>query len=145
MDAALTEFQAALAADPDDADTRYQLGATYLVQAFPMGALEPDPDLLAKAESEFEGALDVAPGKPEALVGLANIYMLRGNMTEAIGLLEEAVEANPRMPEALFALGRAYAATGETERAKDTLQDFLDTGPPALWAQQAEELLAEIE
>lgn len=144
MEAALRAFEAALDADPEDADTHYQLGATYLVQAFPMNALEPDPELLQKAEEEFQQALEIVPRKPEALVGLANVYMLRDRMEEAVDLLEQAVEQAPEMREALFALGRAYAAVGEMDEAQTTLQAFLDTNPPPVWAQQAEEMLGDL-
>jgi tetratricopeptide (TPR) repeat protein len=145
METALQEFQAALEEDPDDSDTHYQLGATYLVQAFPMGAPEPDDALLAKAEAEFERALELAPSKPEALVGLANIQMLQGDMQGAITLLEDAIEQNPTMREALFALGRAYLETGQVGKAKTTLEQFLETNPPQVWAQQARDLLAQLE
>ncbi|MBN1247175.1 MAG: tetratricopeptide repeat protein [Anaerolineae bacterium] len=141
MDTALEEFQAALAADPDDADTHYQLGATYLILAYPMGAMEPDADRLAQAQAEFDRALEVSPGKPEALIGLANIYMLQNEMEQAIALLEDVVAERPDMREALFALGRSYAAVGETDKAITTLEQFLQTDPPAVWAEQAEELL----
>ena len=141
MDTALAEFESALEADPDDADTHYQLGATYLILAFPMGAVEPDPERLAEAEAQFNRALEVSPGKPEALVGLANIYMLQNDMPQAITLLEDVVAQRPDMREALFALGRSYAAVGDTDKAVTTLETFLETDPPAVWADQAEQLL----
>ncbi|MBN1249715.1 MAG: tetratricopeptide repeat protein [Anaerolineae bacterium] len=144
MVTAQSEFEAALSADPADADTHYQLGATYLIQAYPMGAVEPDTGLLQQAQSEFDTALQLVPGKPEALVGLANVEMLRGEMEAAIGLLEQAITASPTMREALFALGRSYAAVGQTEKARTTLRQFLDTDPPTMWAQQAEEMLLEL-
>ncbi|MCJ7549265.1 MAG: tetratricopeptide repeat protein [Anaerolineae bacterium] len=141
MEAAMAEFQAALEADPDDADTHYQLGATYLVLAFPMGAIEPDAGRFQQAEDEFNRALAEEPDKPEALVGLANIYMLRNDMAQAISTLERVIEQSPQMREALFALGRAYAAVGDTVNAKSTLEQFLDADPPAVWAEQAQEIL----
>jgi tetratricopeptide (TPR) repeat protein len=142
---ALEEFQSALEIDPDDPDTHYQLGATYLVMAFPMGASEPDPELLQKAASEFQRALDLAPDKAEALVGLGNVYMLQANFSEAITVLKQAVEINPDMREALFALGRAYVQAGEIELARETLQRFLKTDPPAVWAEQAQDILEQLE
>lgn len=144
MTTAMAEFEAALAADPEDEDTRYQLGAAYLIQAFPMGALEPDSGLLDRAQAEFERALSIAPQKPEALVGLANVYMLRDDMAAAIDLLEQALDQTPNMREALFALGRAYAVAGRLEDARGTLRRFLETEPPAVWAQQAQEILASL-
>jgi tetratricopeptide (TPR) repeat protein len=145
MQTALNEFQLALEEDPGDPDTHYQLGATYLILAFPMGAVEPDPDLLQQSEEQFELALNASPDKPEALVGLANIYMLQNDLPQAIELLEKAVQAQPYMREALFALGRAYAFSGKIAEAKSTLQTFLETDPPAQWKQQAEELLGQLE
>ncbi len=145
MDAAQEQFEAALAADPEDADTHYQLGATLLIQAFPTGAQEPDPQLLAKAEMQFQRALEFASDMPEALVGLANIAMLRNNMEEAIVMLERAVELQPAMREALFALGRAYTVVGRLDEAKTMLQTFLGTDPPPVWAQQADLMLEELD
>lgn len=144
MDQAMQEFETALEIDPSDPDTHYQLGAAYLVMAFPMGALEPDAEFLAQSEAEFEQALDLSADKPEALVGLANVYMFQNKNSDAIGLLERAVEKNPEMREALFALGRAYAVSGQMDRARETLQDFLETEPPEVWAQQAQELLNQL-
>jgi tetratricopeptide (TPR) repeat protein len=144
METALQEFQSALDIDPNDPDTHYQLGATYLVMAFPMGALEPNAEQLAQAQTEFESALDLAPDKPEALVGLANVYMFQNKLSDAITLLEKAVEQHPDMREALFALGRAYAVTGQLDLAKQTLEHFLETDPPEVWAEQAREILTQI-
>ncbi len=145
MQTSLDEFQLALDEDPGDPDSHYQLGATYLVLAFPMGAVQPDPDLLQQSEEQFELSLEVSPDKPEALVGLANVYMLKNDLPQAIDLLEKAVQAKPDMREALFALGRAYAFSGNVAQAKSTLEHFLETDPPAQWKQQAEELLAQLE
>jgi tetratricopeptide (TPR) repeat protein len=145
MQTALNEFKLALEEDPNDPDSHYQLGATYLILAFPMGATEPDPDLLHQSEEQFELSLQASPDKPEALVGLANVYMLRSEYSQAIDLLENALQAQPDMREALFALGRAYAFSGNETKAKSTLQTFLETDPPAQWKQQAEELLSQLE
>ena len=144
METALAEFQSALDIDPTDPDTHYQLGAAYLVMAFPMGALEPEAEYLAKSQTEFEEALELVPDKPEALVGLANVYMFQNQFPDAIALLEKAIEQNPDMREALFALGRAYAVTGQTDLAKQTLEHFLETDPPEVWSQQAQEILDQI-
>lgn len=145
LDTALAEFNAALEADPDDPDTYYQRGAAYLVQAVPTGATEPDFALLDKAESDFNRALEITPRKPEALVGLANAMMLRGDLETARELLEDAVEQNPDMREALFALGQVYAQLGQDEKAKETLEHFLETDPPTVWAEQARGLLESLD
>ncbi len=144
IETAEAEFKAALETEPDDPDTHYQLGATYLVKALPANSQMPDPAMLAEAQAEFERALELAPGKAEALVGLGNSYLLENRIDEAIETLQEAVEVNPEMPEALFALGRAYALSGQAEEARETLERFLQTNPPEVWAQQAQQLLGQI-
>lgn len=145
LDVAREAFNAALEADPEDADTHYQLGATYLMQSFPEDAIQPEPELLAQAEAEFELARDLAPEKVEALVGLANAAMLRNDMDGAMQLLKDALERVPDMPEALFALGRVYAITGQADEAATTLQRFLETDPPQPWVQEAEDLLQQVQ
>jgi len=145
LETATQEFNAALAIDPNDPDSHYQLGATYLVMAVPLTVdAAPDADVLSKAEVEFQHALQLAPEKPEALVGLGNVYLLQNRFEEAVTVLAQAVKARPQMSEALFALGRAYAATEQPELARTTLQQFLDTQPPAEWAQQAQLLIAQL-
>lgn len=144
LEKAIEEFNTALETDPEDPDTHYQLGAAYLVKALPANSNVPDEEWLRKAQSQFQKALDLQPGKAEALVGLGNSYLLENRIDEAIEVLEQAVEENPQMPEALFALGRTYATAGQTEQARETLQAFLETNPPQVWAEQARQLLVQL-
>ncbi len=141
METAVAEFKAALEADPNDPDSHYQLGATYLQ----MAVSDSDPTYLQQAEAEFEQVLALAPGKPEALVGLGTLYLNQNKIAEAIELLEQAVQSNPEMREALFALGTAYFTSGDTAAAKETLQKFLDTQPPEQWAKEAQDIMAQLE
>ncbi len=146
MQKAVEEFQAALEVDPNDPDTHYQLGATYLTMAQPTAlGQQPDETLLEQAKQELERALELAPNKPEALVGMGHYYMTMNQYPEAIETLESAVEQNPKLREALFALGHAYAKNGQIARAKEMLNAFLDTNPPDDRAQPARDLLEELE
>lgn len=140
METAVQEFKFALEADPNDPDSHYQLGATYLQIA----SSTSDLSYLTQAEAEFQQVLALAPGKPEALVGLGTLYMSQNKISEAVALLEQAVQANPEMREALFALGVAYYSQGEVALAKETLQKFLDTQPPERWAKEAQDILAQL-
>lgn len=89
--------------------------------------------------------LTLAPGKPEALVGLGTLYLNQNRIAEATKLLEQALQGNPEMREALFALGMAYFASGDVDSAKTTLQKFLDTQPPEQWANEAREIMEQME
>ncbi len=143
METALSEFQAALEVDPDDLNTRYQLGAVYLVLSIPANSPFADVDKLELAIAQFEQVLAVNPDKVEALVGLGNARLIEGNYEEGVALLERAVALAP-IPEALFSLGRAYAFLGRTEEARVTLERFLDTNPPLPWANQAQAILQQL-
>jgi len=140
METAVAEFETALEADPNDPDSHYQLGAAYLQ----MASSTQDASLWAKAEAEFEQVLTLDPKKPEALVGLGTLYAGQGKFVEAIPLLEQAVDENPEMREALFALGLSYKENAQDDLAKAALEKFLETEPPAQWAQQAQQALNEL-
>ena len=146
LDTAVSEFQQALAADPNDPDTHYQLGAAYLVMAIPQDPFAPPDDtLLAQAAAEFEAALALAPDSVAPRIGLGNLYLIQNDFAQAIAVLESVIADNPNQLEALFALGQAYAARGDFAAAQETLEHFLSLNPPAVWAEQAHLLLAELE
>jgi tetratricopeptide (TPR) repeat protein len=138
--AAAAEFNAALKLDPDDADTHYQLGATYLVQALSGGdpAAPVDPQLLEQAVAEFEAALESRTDMPEALIGMANVFIQQADYAAAIKALQRAIEQTPA-PEAYYALGEAYARSGDTAGACEAYSRFLELDPPATWRAQGEQ------
>ncbi len=139
---AVDEFKAALEEDPDDPDSHYQLGATYLAMAQPTALGQPaNFEVLELARAELEKAMELAPDKAEPLVGMGHYYMTRNELANAIEALEKALELDPDLPEALFALGNAYAAAGKPSEAKEALEKFLDTDPPKVRAEQAEALI----
>lgn len=142
LDTAVAEFETALTIEPDDPDTHYQLGAAYLLQSLPPNEnVAPVQSKLDAARAEFERSWELAPGKAEVLVGLGNVYLMQGDFARATTYLEQAVDTAPQMPEALFALGRTYALTGNFEGAREMLERCLATNPPAVWAQQAQQML----
>ena len=138
--AAVAEFEAALKLDPDDADTHYQLGATYLVLALsadPMASA--NSELLDKAISEFETALETHEDMPEALIGMGNIYIHQADYEAAVEALQRAIEQVPASPEAYYALGEAYARSGDIDNACEAYDSFLELDPPETWRVQAEQ------
>lgn len=146
IETAQREFMVALDLDPSDPDSHYQLGATYLMQAVPSDPASMELDLakLDLAVYEFEAALTLEPGKPEPLVGMANIHLMYGDSAAAIAALHTALENRPEMREALFGLGRAYFMAGDFESATATLNQFLATNPPPEWSLEAQRILDDI-
>jgi len=135
---ALGEFQTALQLDPDDPDTHYQLGVVYLNLAFPVDnpTAPPDPQFVEQAVAEFETALELKEGMPEALIGMANISMLRADFEAAIEALQQAIEQMPDSPEAYYALGGAFAQSSDTASACESYTHFLTLNPPQTWRDQ---------
>jgi tetratricopeptide (TPR) repeat protein len=144
LQSAIDEFEAALQIDPDDPDTHYQLGATYLTLALsgsaPAAAV--DPELLDQATAEFNIAIELREGMPEALIGLGNVYIQQGDYETAIETLRQAIESVPNSREAYYALAGAYAQSGNIDRACETYKHFLTLDPPANWQAQAEQTMA---
>lgn len=146
LESAIDAFEAALDIDPNDADTHYQLGATYLTLALSgtEPTTPPDPELLNRATEEFEIALGLRENMPEALIGLGNIHLQRGDYDSAIETLRQAIEFVPDSREARYALGGAYAQKGNIDQACETYREFLSLDPPAAWQSQAEQIMASL-
>jgi tetratricopeptide (TPR) repeat protein len=144
LQSAIDEFESALEIDADDPDTHYQLGATYLTLAISGSASTTavDPDLLAEATKEFNTALELREGMPEALIGLGNVSMQLGDYENAIDTLQQAIESVPDSREAYYGLASAYAQSGNIDRACETYKHFLSLDPPAGWRAQAEQAMA---
>jgi protein O-GlcNAc transferase len=79
---ALGEYDAALAASPNDADVHHNKGAVYVQQA--LQASPPDEALLDQGLREFQVALELDPGLPQAHFSLGVVYNMRGQSQEAI-------------------------------------------------------------
>ncbi|MGD8997787.1 MAG: tetratricopeptide repeat protein, partial [Anaerolineae bacterium] len=144
LQSAIDEFEAALQIEPDDPDTHYQLGATYLTLALSGSASSAavDPELLDQATEEFIEAIELREGMPEALIGLGNVYIQQADFETAIETLGQAIESIPDSREAYYALGGAYAQSGDIDMACETYEHFLTLDPPANWRAQAEQMMA---
>lgn len=73
--------------------------------------------LLDEAEREFRLALEVDGNNLDALAGLGQVEVARGQYSDAVPLLERATRVSSQMVSAFRSLGDAYAATGDLPRA----------------------------
>ena len=91
--------------------------------------------------AELESALELEEDMPEALIGMANIYLQQGDFAAAIDALERAIQGAPNAPEAYYALGEAYAQSGDKDSACEAYSQFMDLNPPSNWRAQAQQMM----
>jgi tetratricopeptide (TPR) repeat protein len=109
-DEAIAAYQQAAALQPKDAEPH--LGA---------GLLLEKQGKFTEAENEYKQALALGPS-PDALTGLANIYMRVRRFPEAEEYLRKVVAAEPGEAAAHIQLGRVLAAEGKNEAAVAELE-----------------------
>lgn len=107
------EYQAALAADPNDEKAECRLGD--------LAALRGDPN--AGAE-HYERALKLQPEDPEAVIGVAKSLMARNEGEKALPLLERAVKLDSMNPVAHFRLSTLYRKMGRSDDADRELAEY---------------------
>jgi tetratricopeptide (TPR) repeat protein len=93
--------------------------------------------LYDQAEREFRLALETEPGNQEALAGLGQVQVKRGEYSEALPNLERATRSTSQMVSAFRALGDAYAALGETEKAATAYRQAVALTPGDVGARLA--------
>ena len=90
LDEALSEYDAALAVNPDDADVHYNKGAAYVQQALQVSI--HDEALLDQGVGEFQRALEIDPNLPQAHFSLGVVYVTRGQNQDAISEFQRFLE-----------------------------------------------------
>ena len=119
LDAALKEFEAELALNPNDAIARYQVAQVLVAQQTPQ-----------QAGAQLARALELTPDFPEALVSLGKLRLEEKRNEEAIELLQRAVKLTPRSEAAHYNLMIAYRNAGnmaEARREKSELDKLQQT------------------
>jgi tetratricopeptide (TPR) repeat protein len=121
---AISEFEQALAQQPDDPKVLFALGNT----AGQLG-------LADAAQQFYRRVLNLDPCRKEAIVNLANLLRSTGQFDTAIAILVPAVAREPRSPELHLTLGSAWREKGDRERATVHYEAALIASPgyaPAL-------------
>ncbi|HEV2563167.1 MAG TPA: tetratricopeptide repeat protein [Rhizomicrobium sp.] len=115
---AISRFEQALAARPDDSRVLFALGNT----ARTLGMPKP-------AEEFFRRVLALEPERIEALVNLANLLRANGNPQAAENLLAPALSRNPQSAELWLTLGSACREMGDAARAEIHWHEALRLNP----------------
>jgi tetratricopeptide (TPR) repeat protein len=114
LSAAEQEFKTELASNPWDADSEYELGEAYRLQA----NLEP-------AEEHYRRSIQIDPNLGAAQTALGDLLFSKGKPEEALPHLETGVRLDADDETAHYKLSRAYAAMGRHEEAKREMDLFL--------------------
>ncbi len=117
-DAAIREFEAALASNPGFVDARVRLGETYAR----IGRVED-------AIREYQLILDHRPKKTPVRAQLAQLLTDQGRDTEALQHWHVVTVAMPDLPEGHFQYGRALVESGQYETAVESFQRSLELVP----------------
>lgn len=107
QDAAITQFQLELSADPDNAIDRSMLAWAFLMDNSP-----------AEALPEAQKAVQEAPALPMAQLSLGRALLETGDARSATPILEKALALDPQNLEIHLALARAYSETGREQDAR---------------------------
>ena len=129
---AIQHFQQALAADPNNADAYYNLGATY----YAMGRQRNDAQLMAQAEGLYHQCLDLAPDHEDCHRGLAALLVDTNRPESAFTLLRRWAERSQQLSQPRIELARLYEEFGDRDNAVRHLTDalHLDSQNSRAWA-----------
>ena len=123
--AAIEQFQLAIQNNPGDADSYYNLGATYQR----LGKLTHDPAYSQQAEQYYRLALDMNPNHADCNRGMAVLYVEENRPTEAFALLHRWTQRSPGCPEPRIELARLYEEFGNRDLARTHLEEALALQP----------------
>jgi tetratricopeptide (TPR) repeat protein len=122
---AVKEFQEATYAEPNNADSYYNLAATY----HQWGKQEHRQADLDQAEAYYNLCLDRNGNHTECYRGLAVLLAEQGRKEEAFRLIEGWVQRQPAVADAKIELARLNEEFGNRQAAKELLIDALANQP----------------
>ncbi|MFQ5736365.1 MAG: tetratricopeptide repeat protein [Thermodesulfobacteriota bacterium] len=92
------------------------------------------------AIKEYEAALELNPGIPEAHNNLGFAYMDKGELTRAVEHQKKALELKPDLANGYFGLALAYEKLGKKEEAIKNWKEFMKLSQPhSKWWMNAQE------
>lgn len=124
-DAAMQEFQKALANHPDSADAYYNMAATLHKK----GIATNDKNALTQAETYYNKCLDLNEDHTECYRGLAVLLTETGRSDRAFNLMKNWAVRKPQSADARIELARLYEEFGDSETAQLNLTEALQIDP----------------
>jgi TolB-like protein/class 3 adenylate cyclase/cytochrome c-type biogenesis protein CcmH/NrfG len=118
---AQSEFETAIALNPNNARASYQLGATLMFLGHPDAGIPP-----------IKKAIRLDPNDPEVTVmywALGTCHLLLGQVDDAVDFLDRARAANPRIWYPYLYLSGAFGLRGDIDTAKSALAESLKLKP----------------
>ncbi|MCK6473943.1 MAG: tetratricopeptide repeat protein [Planctomycetes bacterium] len=122
-DAAIAQYEKALAADPSDVKTRFNLGV----------ALQKSGDK-ERAVEEYDKVLEADPKFADAAMNLGVLCHQDGDLRMAITFYRKALAAKPEYAEAHANLGQALLESGNTREAFVSFNEALRIDPKCVGA-----------
>ena len=130
-----TEEQAAPPTTQDPARTHFNKGVEF--------SLKGD---LAEAIREYEAAIKINPGIPEAHNNLGFAYMDQGELDKAVDHQKKALELKPDLANGYFGLAMAYEKMGKKTEAIANWKEFSKLAQPhSKWWMTAQEHIRALE
>ncbi|HEV7767067.1 MAG TPA: sulfatase-like hydrolase/transferase [Thermoanaerobaculia bacterium] len=120
---AATQFQRAIAVDPNNAPAWQNLG----IAALRIGDAR-------SAEQHLNRALQLNPALPLALNSLGVVYAQRGDMNRAQQMWRQAFANDRRQYDALYNLALVALRNGDRDEARRAFTEFVEIAPPARYA-----------
>lgn len=119
--AALQKFQQARVASPDDADSYYNMAATF----HQMAKAQTDQEMFRQAETLYNQCLDIDSDHVECHRALAVLLVETGRQDAAFRLMKNWALDNPKSADARVELARLFQEFGDLETAQAHLQAAL--------------------
>lgn len=138
FDEAQKRVEQALAINPSDPTSQYVLG-TILLQRNP----EEHPEALDQALAAFEAATRGDPQMSAAFIGLANVYLFKGDAQKALEYAQKGVDLSQSAPNpyAYWALAQAQCVSGDFRAGAQTIEKiYTFSNSEPLFLQQVQAL-----
>ena len=112
-DEAIVQFQQALAQDPTNADSYYNMARSYHNKA----KVTNDQQMLAQAEQLYNQCLDISPDHPDCHRALGCLLVDSGRADKAFTLMQRWNQRSPQMIDSHIELARLYEEFGDKPSA----------------------------